>query len=46
LVIKGGEVRSPLLPTKVKEQKKIRKILTEARMALYLTLASGDNFSI
>jgi len=30
----GGEVRSPLLPTKPEEQEKIRKILTEAKIKL------------
>jgi 4-hydroxy-2-oxoglutarate aldolase len=31
---KGGEVRSPLLPTKLEEQKAIRKILLEAKLEL------------
>jgi 4-hydroxy-2-oxoglutarate aldolase len=31
---KGGEVRSPLLPTKLEEQKAIRKILLEAKLDL------------
>lgn len=30
----GGEVRSPLLPTKPEEQEKIRKILTEAKLKI------------
>jgi hypothetical protein len=32
--LSSGEVRSPLLPTKLEEQKAIRKILLEAKLDL------------